>query len=70
MLAELKFVQGAVAKKDFIPSLTHFEIKDGMIKGLNGSLALCAQSLLIWKLNLERYPLLKLFRAAKGRLCK
>lgn len=42
MLDALKFVQGAVAKKDFIPALTHFHISGGFIKGYNGSLALCS----------------------------
>lgn len=42
MLTELKFVQGAVAKKDFIPSLTHFVIEDGTVRGYNGMLALCS----------------------------
>jgi len=42
MLDALKFVQGAVAKKDFIPALTHFHISGGFIKSYNGSLALCS----------------------------
>lgn len=40
MLAELKFVQGAVAKKDFLPSLTHFVIENGTVRGYNGMIAL------------------------------
>lgn len=42
LLQALKFVQGAVAKKDFVPSLTHFRIYNGMVKGFNGSLGLCS----------------------------
>lgn len=42
MLDALKFVQGAVARKDFVPALTHFQIKDGFIRGFNGKIALCA----------------------------
>ena len=42
MLSELRFVQGAVAKKDFIPALTHFVIEDGAVRGYNGMLALCS----------------------------
>jgi DNA polymerase III sliding clamp (beta) subunit (PCNA family) len=42
MLAELKFVQGAVAKKDFLPALTHFVIENGTVRGYNGTLALCS----------------------------
>lgn len=41
MLAELKFVQGSVAKKDFVPALTHFVIENGTVRGYNGTLALC-----------------------------
>lgn len=42
MLAELKFVQGAVAKKDFLPALTHFVIEGGTVRGYNGTIALCS----------------------------
>ena len=40
MFKELKFVQGAVAKKDFIPAMTHFEIKNGRVTAFNGTIAL------------------------------
>lgn len=40
MLSPLKFVQGAIAKKDYVPALTHFRIKDGRIMGFNGAIAL------------------------------
>lgn len=40
MLKELKFVQGAVAKKDFIPAITHFAIRDGTVRAFNGIIAL------------------------------
>lgn len=43
MLNELRFVQGAVAKKEFIPALTHFVIEGGTVRGFNGTLALCAK---------------------------
>lgn len=42
MIDALKFVQGAVAKKDFIPALTHFRIHNGRIKGFNGTLGICS----------------------------
>lgn len=42
MLKELKFVLGAVSKKDFIPALTHFCIENGEVRGYNGTLALCS----------------------------
>lgn len=40
MLKELKFVQGSIAKKDFLPALTHFKIQDGRVRGFNGVIAL------------------------------
>lgn len=40
MLDALRFVASAVAKKDYIASLTHFKIKDGRVLGFNGNLAL------------------------------
>lgn len=40
MLEALKFVQGAVAKKDYEPALKHFRIDDGEVKGYNGIIAL------------------------------
>jgi hypothetical protein len=40
MLADLKFVQGAVAVKDYQPALTHFNIRDGRVLGFNGTIAL------------------------------
>lgn len=42
MLAELKFVQGAVSRKDFIPAMTHFAIENGTVRSYNGVLALCS----------------------------
>jgi DNA polymerase III sliding clamp (beta) subunit (PCNA family) len=42
MLAELRFVQGSVAKKDFLPALTHFVIEGGRVRGFNGTIALCS----------------------------
>lgn len=40
MLRELKFVQGAVAKKDLLPALTNFRIEGGHVRSFNGKLAL------------------------------
>lgn len=40
MLQELKFVQGAIAKKDFLPAMTHFAIEGGRVRAYNGTIAL------------------------------
>lgn len=42
MLTELKFVMGSIAKKDFLPALSHFKIENGRVRGFNGTLALSA----------------------------
>lgn len=40
MLKELKFVMGAVAKKDLLPAMTHFKIEDGHVRSYNGKMAI------------------------------
>lgn len=52
MLDDLKFVKGAVARKDFVPELTHFKIAGGRIYGYNGRMALSSPI----DLDLEVYP--------------
>lgn len=42
ILQSLKFCMGSVAKKDLVPALTHFAIKDSKVRGYNGVLALCS----------------------------
>lgn len=42
MLESLKFVQGSVAKKDFLPAMTHFVIENKTVRGYNGMIALCS----------------------------
>jgi DNA polymerase III sliding clamp (beta) subunit (PCNA family) len=42
MLKELKFVQGAVAKKDFVPAMTHFRIEKRTVRSFNGHMAICS----------------------------
>lgn len=42
MLDSLRFVQGAVAKKDYVPALKHFRIENGRVTSYNGVIALSA----------------------------
>lgn len=39
MLDDLKFVVGAVAKKDYVPELTHIKIRNGWAQGFNGQIS-------------------------------
>ena len=66
MLKALKFVQGAIAKKDFIPALTHFHIKDGRIKGYNGRIALCSPIPLDLDVIPKATPLIKAIQTCRG----
>lgn len=52
MLEALRFVQNAVASKDYVPELMHFKIKDGTISSYNGVLSLSCPI----NLDLEVYP--------------
>jgi hypothetical protein len=40
MLKDLKFVQGAVGKKDLLPAMTHFRIEGGHVRSFNGQMAI------------------------------
>lgn len=40
MISALRFVQGAVSKKDFIPAMGHFVIENGRIRSFNGVLSI------------------------------
>ncbi len=40
MIEALRFVRGAVARKDLLPALTHFRIENGHVRGFNGTIAL------------------------------
>ena len=40
MLKELRFVMGAVAKKDLLPAMTHFRIEGGTVRSYNGTMAI------------------------------
>lgn len=42
MLPALKFVQRGVARRDLVPGLSHFRIKNGRCTGFNGAMALSA----------------------------
>ena len=45
MIDAVKFVQGAVAKKDYVAELTHFLIQDNRITGYNGIMGLSSPAI-------------------------
>jgi hypothetical protein len=65
MLSALKFVQGAVAKKDFVAALTHFHIANGKVVGYNGSLALCGPIDLDLEVTPKAVPFVRAIQACK-----
>lgn len=52
MLKELKFVQGAISRKDLIPAMKHFAIENGRVRAYNGILALSSPI----PFNIDCYP--------------
>lgn len=68
MLDALKFVQGAVAKKDFVPVLTHVHIKDGLIQTYNGSLMLCSPIDLTLDCSPRAAPFIKAIQTCKDTI--
>ena len=42
MLADLKFVAGAISRKELVQSLSHFRIEKGTVRGFNGTIGLCS----------------------------
>lgn len=63
MLSALKFVSGAVAKKDYAPTLTHFRIEGGRIRGYNGQLALCSPIALDLEVTPKAVPFVRAVEA-------
>lgn len=59
MLNDLKFCAGAVAKKDYVPALTYFRIKEGRIFGFNGTMAISTPTDLDVTVTPKATPLIK-----------
>ena len=68
MLDSLKFVQGAVAKKDFVPELTHFRIQGGRIRGYNGMLGLSCPIALNLDVSPKAAPFIKAIQTCKDTI--
>lgn len=63
ILSALRFVQGAVARKDVLPELTHFRIKEGRITAYNGRMALSSPIPLDLDITPKAESMLKAIRA-------
>ena len=68
MLDAIRFVQGAVAKKDYLPELTHFRIKDGTIRGFNGCLGLHSPIALDLEASPRAIPFVKAIQACQDTI--
>ena len=66
MLDALKFVKGSVAKKDVISALTHFSIKNGVIKGFNGIICMAAPIALSLDCQPKAIPFTKAVEICEG----
>ena len=65
MIEQLRFVQGAVAKKDIVPELTHFCIENGRIKSYNGRIALSCPIPLDLNVRPKAVPFIAAIRACE-----
>lgn len=68
MLDALKFVQGAVAKKDFVPVLTHVNIQDGIIQAYNGVVTLSSPIDLNINCSPRAVPFIKAVQTCKDTI--
>lgn len=65
MLDTLKFVGSSVAKKDYVPSLTHFRIQDGRILGYNGRIAISSPIDLDLTCSPQAVPFIKAIQTSR-----
>ena len=68
MLNALRFVQGAVAKKDFVPALQHFRIEGGTIRGYNGMMGLSCPIALNLYVCPKAIPFIKAIQTCKDTI--
>lgn len=68
MYNSLKFCQGAVARKDFEPALTHFHIHGGKVQAYNGILSLCGPIALDLDITPNAVQLVKAVRACQDTI--
>lgn len=61
----LRFVQGAVAKKNYDPSLTHFRIDKGTVRSYNGVISLSSPIAIDISVSPKAVPLVKAIQASK-----
>lgn len=66
MLDSLRFVKGSVAKKDPVPALTHFSIKEGVIRGFNGIICMAAPIPLALDCQPKAIPFTKAIEICEG----
>lgn len=65
MLDALRFVQGAVAMRDFVPELQHFKIENCTIRGYNGMMGLCCPIDLDLNVAPKAVPFIKAIQTCK-----
>ena len=68
MLDALRFVQGAVATRDWSPVLTHFRIEAGAIRGYNGVIGLRSPIALDLNASPRAIPFTKAIQTCKGTI--
>lgn len=66
LLDALKFTKGSVARKDPVPALTHFSIKNGEIRGFNGVICMGAPVALDIDCQPKAIPFIKAVEICEG----
>lgn len=66
MLDALRFVATAIAKKDYVPELTHYRIRAGRVTGYNGAMALSSPIDVDLDIQPKAKPLLAAVQACPG----
>lgn len=66
LLEALKFVKGSVARKDPVPALTHFDIRNGAIRGFNGVICMSAPIALDIDCQPKAVPFIKAIEICEG----
>lgn len=68
MLDALRFVQGAIAVKNFEPILSHVAIANGKIKSYNGTISLCSPIDTTMTVTPQAAPFIKAIRKCRGQV--
>lgn len=65
IIDDLRFVQGAVARKGYDPALTHFKLSKGKVQSYNGIISLCSPIDIDFDASPKAVPFIRAVQASK-----